>query len=118
MPSLPASAAAAEAMVPVPPPEELLDELELEELLEPLEVLEPMELPPEELEGLPEELLLALLPGFDCATLADEVPEAGMLLALSTATPPQALRLRQIVAAAATSSGEDQGSRIRPWLSF
>lgn len=130
MPSLPTSAAAAEAVVLVPPPEELLEVPEPEELLEPLDVLELLELPeplelppdddppPEELEGLPEELLLELLPVFDGATFAAEVLEAGMPLALLTETLPQAFRLRQIVAAAATSSGEERGSRIRPWLSF
>ena len=113
-------------MVLLPPAVEPLDVLEPEELLEPLELpelLEPLELLPEEFRALPEELLLEVLlpevlPGFDCPTLVDEVSEAGRLLALLTATLPQALRLRQIIAAAATSSGEDRGSRIRPWVSF
>jgi hypothetical protein len=107
MPSWLAKRAAAEPPAAVGPPPELLDEL-LDELLEPL----PDDaVVPEELAGLPEELLLVLLPVLDVATLGDDATEAPV--ALSTETLPQATRLMHSAAAAAMRSGEDQGFRIR-----
>jgi hypothetical protein len=79
-----------------------------DELHEPLPD-EPVVPPLEELELLPEELLplvplvLLLLPA--AATLVEDAAEAPV--ALSTAPLPQALKARQIVAAAASSSWEE-----------
>ncbi len=99
-----------------PPLEALPDELEFEAVEEPEELVELLAtdvvLPPEELDGLPEELLLEVLPLLDAATLADEVPDVP--LALSVEPPPHALRLRQAAAAAAVSSGEKWGDGMNP----
>src|ERR1700681_123160 len=111
MPSWLAKRAAAEPPAAVGPLPELLDEL-LDELLE--ELREPLPddaVVREELAGLPDELLLVLLPVPDGATLRDDATEAPV--ALSAGTPPQATKLIQTAAAAAMSSGEDQGFRIR-----
>src|ERR1700694_3986815 len=109
MPSWLAKRAAAEPPAAVGPLPELLDEL-LDELLEPL----PDEaVVPEELAGLPDELLLVLLPVPDGATLRDDATEAAV--ALSAETPPQATKLIQTAAAAAAamSRGEEQAFRMR-----
>jgi len=99
LPSLLASAAAAELPTAKADPEEL------------------EELPDELLDELPDELLdeLLLLAPLLLAlsVFTDELPEVP--LGASLEPPPQALKPRQTAAAAASSSGRERGGAMRIW---